>query len=139
MAPSRTRSDGVVGDAPVVDTAAAVLNSVARKSRPTLTSGANWGSMEIGSGQAGEVVRRIRDDDPLAADEMCARVPAMNRSKDVGALLSALHTVIPTEAGIAGFDAMECVAAMRDLGLFLGSSNDTASNRWMRYQKRDCP
>ena len=45
----------------------------------------------------------------------------MNASADTTALVSALRALLPGEREIAAFEEPECLAAMRDLGLFLGS------------------
>lgn len=63
-----------------------------------------------------EVVRAL---DPLGADEACRRLPAMNARADVPALVAALRSLLPED--VAGYTPHECIAAMRDLGIFLGS------------------
>jgi hypothetical protein len=63
----------------------------------------------------------IRRHDPLRADAACARVPAMNARADVNALASALRGVLPSDAAVAAIDDAACLAAMRDIGIFLGS------------------
>ncbi|KFU75803.1 hypothetical protein BB31_39575 [Amycolatopsis lurida NRRL 2430] len=59
--------------------------------------------------------------DPLHADAVCARLPAMNERADLPAVCSALRTIIPTLDQIAAFNPLECLAAMRDIGILLGS------------------
>ncbi|MGW4132323.1 monodechloroaminopyrrolnitrin synthase PrnB family protein [Amycolatopsis japonica] len=59
--------------------------------------------------------------DPLHADAVCARLPAMNERADLSAVCSSLRTIIPTTEQIAAFDPLECLAAMRDIGILLGS------------------
>lgn len=68
-----------------------------------------------------DLCRTVGDLDPLRADAICAAIPAMNAKADVSALAGALRSLIPTEARIAEFSIHECLAAMRDLGLCLGS------------------
>jgi hypothetical protein len=69
----------------------------------------------------GDVGHEIGRRDPLGADAVLPSVPAMNRAADVGALVSALHLLAPDEARVAGFDRPACLAAVRDLGILLGS------------------
>lgn len=59
--------------------------------------------------------------DPLRADAVLADVPLMNAHADVGALARALTDLLPSNDFLATLSFDECVAAMRDLGLFLGS------------------
>lgn len=68
-----------------------------------------------------DLCRTVGDLDPLRADAICAAIPAMNAQADVSALECALRSLIPTEARIGEFSIPECLAAMRDLGLCLGS------------------
>jgi monodechloroaminopyrrolnitrin synthase len=57
--------------------------------------------------------------DPLQADAACAMLPELNRAADVAALAKALRAFLPalTEAT----DVVNATAAMRDVGIFLGS------------------
>jgi monodechloroaminopyrrolnitrin synthase len=59
--------------------------------------------------------------DPLCADAICANVPAMNARKDVSSLVGALRSIAPTRTAITQLSHADCLAAMRDLGLILGS------------------
>lgn len=59
--------------------------------------------------------------DPLGADEACAQLPGRNATADVRGLVAALRGLLPGSAATALFSADECIAAMRDLGMFLGS------------------
>jgi hypothetical protein len=68
-----------------------------------------------------ELADRVRRLDPLGADAFCAQAPTMNARADTTALVSALGAILPGEREIAAFEEPECLAAMRDLGLFLGS------------------
>nr|AFV71335.1 PyrK1 [Streptomyces rugosporus] len=57
--------------------------------------------------------------DPLAFDEVARRMPAMNAAGDVNGLVDALRTRVPEETG--DYTLPERLAAMRDLGMLLGS------------------
>jgi len=59
--------------------------------------------------------------DPLRADANCARVPAMNAEADVRALARALAELVPSMARVESYSLVEGLAAMRDLGMFIGS------------------
>jgi len=59
--------------------------------------------------------------DPLRADEVLTHLPAMNARVDVPGLTRALADLLPSEELLSRLNADECVAAMRDLGMFLGS------------------
>lgn len=59
--------------------------------------------------------------DPLGADALLADVPLMNASADVGALARGLADLLPSNDFLARLTFHECVAAMRDIGMFLGS------------------
>ncbi|MET4925829.1 DUF1864 family protein [Streptomyces sp. PSRA5] len=63
----------------------------------------------------------IRAADPLGADAILAAVPAMNRDADVPALTVALRTLVPDPDRTASLSVVESLAAVRDLGLLLGS------------------
>jgi hypothetical protein len=64
---------------------------------------------------------RISAADPLGADEACLRLPEMNAAADLPALVSALHELLPSHDDLERWDVYECLAAMRDIGFFLGS------------------
>ncbi|WP_079144672.1 monodechloroaminopyrrolnitrin synthase PrnB family protein [Streptomyces agglomeratus] len=66
-------------------------------------------------------IPEIRQADPLAADPLLAVLPAMNRDADVPALTVALRTLLPLPAAADEWSVVESLAAMRDLGMFLGS------------------
>ncbi|WP_236246745.1 monodechloroaminopyrrolnitrin synthase PrnB family protein [Streptomyces sp. CC210A] len=66
-------------------------------------------------------IAEIREADPLGADALLAAVPAMNHAADVPALTVALRALVPEPARLARWGVVECLAAMRDLGLLLGS------------------
>ncbi|MGA5099182.1 monodechloroaminopyrrolnitrin synthase PrnB family protein [Streptomyces lavendulocolor] len=66
-------------------------------------------------------ITEIRDADPLGADALLAALPAMNRDADVPALTVALRTLVPDPDRVAGWCVIEALAAMRDLGMLLGS------------------
>jgi hypothetical protein len=61
----------------------------------------------------------VRALDPLHADQACHRLPEMNAASDVPALVATLRSLVPQS--VAVYSPYECVAAMRDLGIFLGS------------------
>ncbi|MFD3483990.1 monodechloroaminopyrrolnitrin synthase PrnB family protein [Streptomyces sp. NPDC058665] len=63
----------------------------------------------------------IRAADPLGADAILAAVPAMNRDADVPALTVALRTLVPGPDRTASLGVVDALAAVRDLGLLLGS------------------
>ncbi|MFD7614372.1 monodechloroaminopyrrolnitrin synthase PrnB family protein [Streptomyces sp. NPDC059828] len=63
----------------------------------------------------------IRELDPLAADRLCFELRSHNERADVPALVSALRDLVPGPDAVAAYSAEACVAAMRDLGMFLGS------------------
>lgn len=63
----------------------------------------------------------IRAADPLGADAIVAAVPAMNRDADIPALTVALRTLLPDPDRTASLSVVDALAAVRDLGLFLGS------------------
>ncbi|MET9512056.1 monodechloroaminopyrrolnitrin synthase PrnB family protein [Streptomyces flavidovirens] len=66
-------------------------------------------------------ISEIREADPLAADPLLAVLPAMNRDADVPALTVALRTLLPLPATVDRWSVVESLAAMRDLGMILGS------------------
>ncbi|MET9763735.1 monodechloroaminopyrrolnitrin synthase PrnB family protein [Streptomyces sp. NPDC006372] len=59
--------------------------------------------------------------DPLHLDDELRQLPKMNESADVDALARVLGEALPMEERVAGFTLPECLAAMRDLGMYLGS------------------
>jgi hypothetical protein len=63
----------------------------------------------------------IRAADPLGADALLAALPAMNADADVPALTVALRTVVPDPERAAEWSVVDALAAMRDLGILLGS------------------
>ncbi|WP_175410650.1 monodechloroaminopyrrolnitrin synthase PrnB family protein [Streptomyces sp. TRM64462] len=66
-------------------------------------------------------ISEIRDADPLGADALLAAIPGMNRTADVPALTVALRALVPDAEQVARWGVVEALAAMRDLGLLLGS------------------
>ncbi|MFE7134920.1 monodechloroaminopyrrolnitrin synthase PrnB family protein [Streptomyces sp. NPDC057638] len=66
-------------------------------------------------------IAAIRAADPLAADALLAAVPAMNARADVRALTTALRVLVPDPEATAAYGVTDALAAMRDLGLLLGS------------------
>ncbi|BCJ27853.1 monodechloroaminopyrrolnitrin synthase PrnB family protein [Actinocatenispora sera] len=65
--------------------------------------------------------RLVRALDPLDADETYRRLPEMNAAADVPALVGALRRLAANAAAAPDGTPYECRAAMRDLGLLLGS------------------
>ncbi|MFD7320131.1 monodechloroaminopyrrolnitrin synthase PrnB family protein [Streptomyces sp. NPDC059875] len=63
----------------------------------------------------------IRAADPLGADALLAAVPAMNADADTPALTVALRTLVPDPERAAEWSVVDALAAMRDLGILLGS------------------
>ncbi|MFH8613696.1 monodechloroaminopyrrolnitrin synthase PrnB family protein [Streptomyces sp. NPDC017979] len=66
-------------------------------------------------------IAEIRGADPLDADELLGRLPQMNAARDVPALTRALRTLVPEPEQVARYGVPESLAAMRDLGMLLGS------------------
>ncbi|MEU3686907.1 monodechloroaminopyrrolnitrin synthase PrnB family protein [Streptomyces narbonensis] len=63
----------------------------------------------------------IRAADPLGADALLAAVPAMNARADTPALTVALRALVPDQDRAAQWSVAGALAAMRDLGILLGS------------------
>ncbi|MFE9739450.1 monodechloroaminopyrrolnitrin synthase PrnB family protein [Streptomyces sp. NPDC006477] len=63
----------------------------------------------------------IRAADPLGADALLAAVPAMNAEGDAAALTVALRALVPDPDRAAEWSVGGALAAMRDLGILLGS------------------
>ncbi|MFE0424846.1 monodechloroaminopyrrolnitrin synthase PrnB family protein [Streptomyces sp. NPDC058953] len=66
-------------------------------------------------------IAEIRAADPLDADGPLARVPAMNAAADVPALTATLRSLTPEPEDVARYGVTDALAAMRDLGILLGS------------------
>ncbi|WP_246150622.1 monodechloroaminopyrrolnitrin synthase PrnB family protein [Streptomyces qinzhouensis] len=66
-------------------------------------------------------IPEIRAADPLGADAPLARLPAMNAAADVPALAAVLRALLPEPEDVARYDVPRALAAMRDLGMLLGS------------------
>jgi monodechloroaminopyrrolnitrin synthase len=66
-------------------------------------------------------IERVREIDPLGADEKMARLPEMNAAADIAALVDTIRSLLPNAEELARYDMDDCLAAMRDLGMFLGS------------------
>ncbi len=73
------------------------------------------------SGEPRYRIAEIRAADPLGADALLAAVPAMNADADVAALTVALRALVPDPDRVAALAITDALAAMRDLGLLLGS------------------
>ncbi|MFI8827895.1 monodechloroaminopyrrolnitrin synthase PrnB family protein [Streptomyces sp. NPDC053431] len=63
----------------------------------------------------------IRSADPLGADAVLAALPAMNAEADTAALTVALRALVPDVDRAAEWSVVAALAAMRDLGILLGS------------------
>ncbi|WP_019854064.1 monodechloroaminopyrrolnitrin synthase PrnB family protein [Actinopolyspora mortivallis] len=68
-----------------------------------------------------EQLEATRSADPLGADEVCSRLPEMNAEADLAALADALRDLLPGFDRVAELSTDECLAAVRDLGMLLGS------------------
>ncbi|MEU1280981.1 monodechloroaminopyrrolnitrin synthase PrnB family protein [Streptomyces sp. NPDC005805] len=66
-------------------------------------------------------IAEIRAADPLGADPLLGALPAMNAAADVPALAVALRALLPEPERAASFSVVDALAAMRDLGILLGS------------------
>ncbi|MEV6393263.1 monodechloroaminopyrrolnitrin synthase PrnB family protein [Streptomyces sp. NPDC051907] len=66
-------------------------------------------------------IAEIRAADPLGADVLLAALPAMNDAADTAALTVALRALVPGPDRVAGLGVVDALAAMRDLGMLLGS------------------
>ncbi|WP_158822204.1 monodechloroaminopyrrolnitrin synthase PrnB family protein [Streptomyces sp. NRRL F-5727] len=74
--------------------------------------------LDVASEEFNAEVARL---DPLRLDADLRRLPKLNEAADVDALARVLGDALPTEERVAGFTLPECLAAMRDLGMYLGS------------------
>src|SRR3954465_5927738 len=68
-----------------------------------------------------DFVNRARAADPLAIDLDCSRLPELNKQRDINGMASILRLRAGWFADAATATLDDCVAAMRDLGIFLGS------------------
>ncbi|GIJ23031.1 hypothetical protein Vlu01_36550 [Micromonospora lutea] len=74
--------------------------------------------MDVISEENNEQIRKL---DPLRLDDELRVLPTLNMAADVPALVRVLRDALPSEESIAAFTTTECLAAMRDLGMYLGS------------------
>ncbi|MFJ9775948.1 monodechloroaminopyrrolnitrin synthase PrnB family protein [Kitasatospora sp. NPDC101157] len=74
--------------------------------------------VDLGSSPRTAVIREL---DPLAADGPCLGMRRHNDRADVPALVAAVRRLVPSLDDVAGYSVEACAAAMRDLGMFLGS------------------
>jgi hypothetical protein len=65
--------------------------------------------------------KKVMQLDPLQLDEGLRTLSKMNEAADVSALARVLSGALPSEESIAAFTLTESLAAMRDLGMYLGS------------------
>jgi monodechloroaminopyrrolnitrin synthase len=77
-----------------------------------------WDDTDVSCGKCNEMVQHL---DPLKLDEILRTLPKMNEAADVAALTRTLDDALPTHESIAALSPAECLAAMRDLGMYLGS------------------
>lgn len=59
--------------------------------------------------------------DPLGVDDLLRRVPGLNCDKNVNVLVSLAERALPSPADVQEFDHYQANAAIRDIGIFLGS------------------
>ncbi|MFI5798210.1 monodechloroaminopyrrolnitrin synthase PrnB family protein [Streptomyces sp. NPDC051677] len=74
--------------------------------------------IDVTSEERNEKVRQL---DPLKLDDDLRTLPKMNQCADIAALARVLGGALPSAESIAAFTVPECLAAMRDLGMYLGS------------------
>ena len=65
--------------------------------------------------------QRIASLDPLRGDALMQNVPVFNRKKDIIQLVLLLVDLLPTHNEAEAFDAYEANAAVRDIGILIGS------------------
>ncbi len=63
----------------------------------------------------------IKNLDPLGLDGEIDKLPLLNKAGDVNGLTNFLYSIIPFPEQIQKFNYNESIAAMRDIGMFLGS------------------
>lgn len=68
-----------------------------------------------------ECTEKVRQLDPLRLDEELRTLPKLNDAADTDALACVLRQALPSEETVASFTPPECLAAMRDLGMYIGS------------------
>ena len=78
----------------------------------------SFGTLDYAAGIPAAAVAAL---DPLNADEIGARLPAMNQRGEVSELAAALGQIMPTSIQVTEFTSMQCLAAMRDIGMLLSS------------------
>ncbi|MEP2772817.1 MAG: monodechloroaminopyrrolnitrin synthase PrnB family protein [Fulvivirga sp.] len=64
---------------------------------------------------------KIANADPLGVDEIIQWVPKLNQGNNVGQLIRDLYRSLPVPKKLAKFNYYESQAAMRDIGIYLGS------------------
>jgi monodechloroaminopyrrolnitrin synthase len=65
--------------------------------------------------------QKIRSLDPLGADEILRQIPIWNAEANLAALISSCRSLLPEFNTASTFDYYQAAAAMRDLGILLGS------------------
>ena len=59
--------------------------------------------------------------DPLGMDKELKELPGLNAGKDIRSMVGMLYRNLPIPAVLNRFDYNEAIAAMRDIGMLLGS------------------
>lgn len=67
------------------------------------------------------LVTEVQAADPLGADAALTAVPGLNARGDVAGLVALMRSIAPTLDEIETWSPVDCLAAMRDLGLIIGS------------------
>lgn len=68
--------------------------------------------------QQDEIIREL---DPLKADELMSQLPLLNLQRDTEGLTQMLQKLLPSASQARSLGFEEACAAMRDLGLVMGS------------------
>jgi len=63
----------------------------------------------------------IKSLDPLGVDDIIQKLPQFNKAGDVDQIIRYLYKFLPLPDMLEAFSVYECHAAMRDLGIFMGS------------------
>ncbi|MTI19713.1 DUF1864 family protein [Fulvivirga sp. RKSG066] len=65
--------------------------------------------------------QKIASLDPLGMDEALQKLPSLNANGEIGEMVRDLYKHLPFPVRLERFSYQECLAAMRDIGLYLGS------------------
>ncbi|NUT40658.1 MAG: DUF1864 family protein [Thermoactinospora sp.] len=74
--------------------------------------------LDVTSEERKAEVRRL---DPLGLDDDLRLLSKMNEAGDISSLVRVFARSLPSAQAVAGFSPAECLAAMRDLGMYIGS------------------